>query len=46
MLLYLEDFDAREIAEITGLSPGAVATRIYRAKTLLAAAFAEGDRHD
>jgi RNA polymerase sigma-70 factor (ECF subfamily) len=46
MLLYLEDFEASEIAEVTGLSPGAVATRIYRAKALLAAAFAEGDRHD
>lgn len=46
MLLYLEDFDANAIAEVTGLSPGAVATRIYRAKALLAAAFAQGERHD
>jgi RNA polymerase sigma-70 factor (ECF subfamily) len=46
MLLYLEDFDASEIAEVTGLSPGAVATRIYRAKAVLAAAFNAGDRHD
>jgi RNA polymerase sigma-70 factor (ECF subfamily) len=37
MLLYLEDFDAREIADVTGLSPGAVATRIYRVKAVLAA---------
>lgn len=36
MLLYLDDLDAREIAEITGLSPGAVATRIHRIKTVLA----------
>lgn len=46
MLLYLEDFEASAIAEVTGLSPGAVATRIYRAKALLAAAFVKGHRHD
>lgn len=46
MLLYLEDFEASAIAEVTGLSPGAVATRIYRAKALLVAAFAQEDRHD
>ena len=40
MLLYLEDFEASAIAEVTGLSPGAVATRIYRVKALLSAAFA------
>jgi RNA polymerase sigma-70 factor (ECF subfamily) len=39
MLLYLEDFDASAIAEVTGLSPGAVATRIYRVKALPTAAF-------
>lgn len=42
MLLYLEDFEASAIAEVTGLSPGAVATRVYRVKALLTAAFAEG----
>jgi RNA polymerase sigma-70 factor, ECF subfamily len=36
MLLYLEDFDAAEISEVTGLSPGAVATRIHRIKSTLA----------
>ena len=41
MLLYLEDFEAAEIADVTGLSPGAVATRIHRVKALLAAAFRE-----
>lgn len=46
MLLYLEDFEAAAIAEVTGLSPGAVATRIYRVKALLSAAFAKEDRHD
>jgi RNA polymerase sigma-70 factor (ECF subfamily) len=36
MLLYLDGLDAKETAEITGLSPGAVATRIHRTKALLA----------
>lgn len=39
MLLYLEDMDAEGIGEITGLSARAVATRIHRAKTLLARQF-------
>jgi RNA polymerase sigma factor (sigma-70 family) len=39
VLLYLEDVDAAGIAEITGLSPGAVATRIHRIKALLAQGF-------
>lgn len=39
MLLYLEDMDAAAIGEITGLSPGAVATRIHRIKALLARDF-------
>lgn len=42
MLLYLEEEDARSIAEITGFSPGAVATRISRIKTLLADRFVQG----
>ncbi len=41
-LLYLEDLDATAIGEITGLSAGAVATRIHRLKALLARRFAEG----
>lgn len=41
MTLYLEDLDAASIAEITGLSPGAVATRISRLKAHLAQAFHE-----
>lgn len=36
MLLYLEDVDAAGIAEVTGLSPAHVATRIHRIKSLLA----------
>lgn len=39
MLLYLEDVDAGGIAEVTGLSAGAVAVRIHRAKALLAREF-------
>lgn len=39
ILLYLEEFDAAAIAEITGLSPGNVATRIHRIKALLARRF-------
>jgi RNA polymerase sigma-70 factor (ECF subfamily) len=45
LMLYLEDLDAAAIAEITGLSPGAVATRISRLKAQLAQAFKEFD-HD
>jgi len=43
MLLYLEDLDAQSIGEITGLSPGAVATRIHRIKAVLARRFGEGE---
>jgi RNA polymerase sigma-70 factor (ECF subfamily) len=39
MLLYLEDMDAAAIGEITGMSVGAVATKIHRIKTLLAKRF-------
>jgi RNA polymerase sigma-70 factor, ECF subfamily len=39
MLLYLEDVDAISIGEITGLSAGAVATRIHRIKALLSRQF-------
>jgi RNA polymerase sigma-70 factor (ECF subfamily) len=44
MLLYLEDLDAQSIGDITGLSPGAVATRIHRIKAVLARRFGEGGR--
>ncbi len=33
ILLYLEGADAASIAEITGMSPGNVATRIHRSQT-------------
>jgi RNA polymerase sigma-70 factor (ECF subfamily) len=39
MLLYLDGLDAKETAEITGLSPGAVATKIHRIKAVLARRF-------
>ena len=42
MLLYLEDLDAVSIAEITGLSARAVATRIHRVKALLSRQFRQG----
>jgi len=41
MALYLEGLDAAAIAEVTGLSSGAVATRISRLKTHLARSFQE-----
>jgi RNA polymerase sigma factor (sigma-70 family) len=41
LTLYLEDLDAAAIAEITGLSPGAVATRVSRLKAQLAKSFHE-----
>jgi RNA polymerase sigma-70 factor (ECF subfamily) len=46
MCLYLEDIDANEIAEIVGISPGAVATRIHRIKTILARMFQNGGPDD
>jgi RNA polymerase sigma-70 factor (ECF subfamily) len=42
MLLYLEDFSAADIGEVTGLSAGAVATRIHRIKAVLARQVDEG----
>ncbi len=39
MLLYLDGLDAKETGDITGLSPGAVATKIHRIKALLAQRF-------
>lgn len=42
MLLYLEDIDAAGIAEVTGLTPGAVTVRIHRIKSILARQFKVG----
>ncbi|MFK8082722.1 MAG: RNA polymerase sigma factor [Granulosicoccus sp.] len=41
LTLYLEELDAKTIADITGMSPGAVATRISRLKSQLAKDFSE-----
>jgi RNA polymerase sigma-70 factor (ECF subfamily) len=46
MCLYLEDVGASEIAEIVGISPGAVATRIHRIRTILARMFQSGGPAD
>ena len=46
MLLYLEDLDAAAIGDITGLSAGAVATKIHRIKAILARRFREGGGRD
>ena len=45
ILSYLEDMDAASIAEITGISPGNVATKIHRIKNVLANKFHEGGNH-
>ncbi len=45
IVLYLEDLDAATIAEITGISPGNVATRIHRIKNILARRVTAGGRH-
>ena len=42
MLLYLEGEDAASIGEITGVSPGNVATKIHRIKQFLARRFHQG----
>ena len=39
IVAYLEDMDAASIGEMTGLSPGAVATKIYRIKLVLSRRF-------
>jgi RNA polymerase sigma-70 factor (ECF subfamily) len=41
MLLYLEQLDAASIAEITGLSPAHVATKVHRIKQILVQRFHE-----
>lgn len=46
IISYLEDMDAASIAEITGLSPAAVAMRIHRIKNVLARRFREGGHSD
>ena len=41
ILLFLEDLDAAEIAEITGLSRNAVGVRVHRIKQVLRKIFDE-----
>jgi RNA polymerase sigma-70 factor (ECF subfamily) len=43
MTLYLEGLSAESIGEVTGLTPGAIATRISRLKTLLTRLFHEAE---
>jgi RNA polymerase sigma-70 factor (ECF subfamily) len=45
ILSYLEGLDAASIAEITGMSPGNVSTRIHRIKNVLAQRFHGGGSH-
>ena len=42
IVCYLEDMDAASIAEVTGLSPGNVAMRIHRIKSVLSKRFHQG----
>jgi RNA polymerase sigma-70 factor (ECF subfamily) len=45
ILSYLEGLDAASIAEVVGISPGNVATKIHRIKDILARRFREGGNH-
>jgi len=45
ILLYLEELDAQSIADIVGLSPGNVATKVHRTKQMLSRRF-HGAPHD
>ena len=45
ILSYLEGLDAVATAEITGISPGNVATKIHRIKQILAQQFRQGGRN-
>lgn len=45
ILSYLEGLDAAVIGEITGISPGNVATKIHRIKAVLARQFQQGGHH-
>ncbi len=46
VLLFLEGVDAGGIAEVTGLSPGNVATKIHRIKNILIRRFETGGEHE
>ena len=44
VLLYLEGLDAASIGEVTGSSPGSIATKVHRLKKLLTRQFHERGR--
>ena len=44
VLLYLEGLDAASIGEVTGSSPGSIATKVHRLKKLLTRQFQERGR--
>ena len=44
VLLYLEGLDAASIGEVTGSSPGSIATKVHRLKKLLSRQFQERGR--
>jgi RNA polymerase sigma-70 factor (ECF subfamily) len=46
ILSYLEGMDAASIAAIVGISPGNVAVKVHRIKSILARRFHEGARHE
>lgn len=46
ILLYLEGFEAAEIAEVVGTSASAVVTRIHRIKQILKRRFGKGAGHE
>jgi RNA polymerase sigma-70 factor, ECF subfamily len=46
MLLYLEGLDAASMGEVTGLTAGAVATKVHRIKKVLARSFNAGGSHE
>ena len=45
ILSYLEGLDAAAISDITGISPGNVATKVHRIKTILTRQFHSGGNH-
>jgi RNA polymerase sigma-70 factor (ECF subfamily) len=45
VLLYLEGLSAANIGDLTGLSPGAVATKVHRLKAVLAQQLKKGGAH-
>jgi RNA polymerase sigma-70 factor (ECF subfamily) len=46
MLLYLEGFEAREIAEVVGISQNLAAQKVHRAKNVLRRHLLSGGGHD